>query len=214
MVSPCPVHSSRGSCQASLSWQQGQSLCGPLSCSHPSQEVMAATIPNHRGNFRVWAGLRSSQGPRSDTVCFSQLPGIGIPLARLEPPDCGQGPPDSLQGLSYVTGEFSLCRAESYFLQALYGPGEGLHPLPCPFLTAPASIANFLLVSQKGSPHVFLPLQHAATQYRTGWKDVNTYCSVFLSRTGPSGFSLWASGRMLGCLQGNVFATSTVKSGE
>lgn len=71
MVSPCPVHSSRGSCQASLPWQQGQSLCGPLSCSHPSQEVMAATIPNHRGNFRVWAGLRSSQGPRSDALSVS-----------------------------------------------------------------------------------------------------------------------------------------------
>lgn len=48
-------------------------------------------------------------------------------------------------------------RRPNDFLQALYGP------LPCLPFTTPASITNFLLVSQGGALHVFLPLQHPAT---------------------------------------------------
>lgn len=43
-------------------------------------------------------------------TCFSQLSGIGIPLAWLGPPDCGQGPQTDCKDSPNVTGGFSLDR--------------------------------------------------------------------------------------------------------
>lgn len=103
-------------------------------------------------------------------------------------------------------------RRPSDFLQALYGPQPRL------LFMAPAFIANFLLVPQGGSPHVLLPLQHPVTGPHPGWKEANMYNVVFSSveqvPVASHFFSGWASGRMLGGLQGNVFSTSTVKSRE
>lgn len=106
--------------------------------------------------------------------------------------------------------EESRCRSD--FLQALYGPREGS-------LISPrgSRIHSRLSPSVSGrSPHVFLPLQHPATQCHTDWRDRNMYSVVFstveLAPVASRFVSLWGSGRMLSCSQGNVYLLHQLSS--